>query len=37
VKIICSGELTKKVNIKGLRVTKGAKEAIIKLGGTIEE
>ena len=31
-----SGELTKKVNLKGIAVTKGAKAAIEKLGGTVE-
>lgn len=36
-KIISSGKLERKVSIKGLGVTKGAKEAIIALGGTIEE
>lgn len=36
VKIILSGELTKKVNVKGLRVTKGAREAIESLGGSID-
>lgn len=37
VKVILSGELTKKVNLKGIRVTQGAKEAITKLGGSVEE
>jgi|TARA_R110000868_G_scaffold95666_2_gene262963 large subunit ribosomal protein L15 len=36
VKIILSGELTKKVIVKGLRVTKGAREAIEALGGSID-
>ncbi|KTD75461.1 50S ribosomal protein L15 [Legionella waltersii] len=37
VKIILSGELTKPVKLKGLRVTKGARAAIEGLGGSIEE
>lgn len=37
VKIIASGEVTKKVTIKGLGVTKGARAAIEKAGGKIEE
>ena len=36
VKIILSGELTKAVHIKGLRITKGARKAIEDLGGSIE-
>lgn len=36
VKIILSGELTKKVTVKGLRVTKGAREAIEAQGGSVE-
>lgn len=36
-KIILSGELTKAVKIKGLRVTKGARKVIEDLGGNIEE
>jgi len=37
-KVIASGELgKKKVTLKGLRVTKGAREAIEKAGGKIEE
>ncbi len=35
-KIIASGEVTKAVVIKGLRVTKGAKAAIEAAGGRIE-
>ena len=35
-KIINSGKLTKKVNIKGIPTTKGALEAIKKLGGSVE-
>ncbi len=35
-KVMLSGELTKKVNLKGIAVTKGAKAAIEKLGGTVE-
>lgn len=37
VKIFLSGELTKSVKLKGLRVTKGARAAIEGLGGSIEE
>lgn len=37
VKVILSGELTKAVKLKGLRVTKGARSAIESLGGSIEE
>lgn len=36
-KIILSGELTKAVKIKGLRVTKGARKAIEEQGGSVEE
>ena len=36
VKVIKSGELDKAVKIKGLAVTKGAREAIEAAGGTIE-
>ncbi|MCH9756869.1 MAG: 50S ribosomal protein L15 [Gammaproteobacteria bacterium] len=36
VKIILSGELTKKVVVKGLRVTKGALAAIEAQGGSVE-
>jgi large subunit ribosomal protein L15 len=36
VKIILSGELTKKVVVKGLRVTKGALEAIEAQGGSVD-
>ena len=35
-KIILSGEVNKAVNIKGLLVTKGAKEAIIAKGGKVD-
>lgn len=37
VKVILSGELTKAVKLKGLRVTKGARKVIEDLGGSIEE
>ncbi|CAM3052091.1 50S ribosomal protein L15 [Legionella worsleiensis] len=37
VKVILSGELTKAIKLKGLRVTKGARLAIEGLGGSIEE
>ena len=36
-KVYLSGSLTKAVTIKGLRTTKGAREAIEKAGGKIEE
>ncbi|KTD07989.1 50S ribosomal protein L15 [Legionella jamestowniensis] len=37
VKVILSGELNVPLKIKGLRVTKGARAAIEKAGGSIEE
>jgi large subunit ribosomal protein L15 len=36
-KVFLSGEVTRTINIKGLAVTKGAREAIEKAGGTVEE
>jgi len=36
VKIILSGELTKAIKLKGLRLTKGARKVIEDLGGSIE-
>lgn len=36
-KVILSGELARAVTVKGLGVTKGAREAIEKAGGKIEE
>ena len=36
VKVIKSGEINKAVKLKGLAVTKGAREAIEQAGGTIE-
>ncbi|MEX2525337.1 MAG: 50S ribosomal protein L15 [Gammaproteobacteria bacterium] len=36
-KVIASGEISKAVTVKGLRVTKGAREAIEKAGGKVEE
>lgn len=36
-KVMLSGEVTKAVTIKGLRVTKGARAAIEAAGGKIEE
>lgn len=36
-KIVLSGEISKAVTVKGLRVTKGAKAAIEAAGGKIEE
>jgi len=35
-KVVLSGELTKAVTLKGVGATKGAAEAIAKLGGKIE-
>lgn len=37
VKVILSGELGSAVKLKGLRVTKGARQMIESLGGSIEE
>lgn len=37
VKVFLSGELTKAVALKGIKVTKGAKAAIEAAGGKIEE
>ncbi|EGR2797087.1 50S ribosomal protein L15 [Vibrio navarrensis] len=37
VKVVLSGEISKAVTVKGLRVTKGAKAAIEAAGGKIEE
>lgn len=37
VKVILSGEIDKTVKIKGIAVTKGARAAIEKAGGSIEE
>jgi large subunit ribosomal protein L15 len=36
-KVVLSGEITKPVTIQGLRVTKGAREAILKAGGKVED
>ncbi len=36
-KLIKSGELTRKVSIKGIGVTKGAREAIVAAGGSVAE
>jgi large subunit ribosomal protein L15 len=36
-KVFASGELSRKVAIKGLRVTKGARAAIEAAGGSVEE
>jgi len=36
-KVIASGEVTKAVKLKGVRVTKGARAAIEQAGGTIED
>ncbi len=37
VKVVKSGEVSRAVTVKGLRVTKGAREAIEAAGGKIEE
>ena len=37
VKVIKSGEIGKAVKLKGIAVTKGAREAIEKAGGSIED
>ena len=37
VKVILSGEITRAVNLTGIKVTKGAKAAIEKAKGTISE
>jgi large subunit ribosomal protein L15 len=37
VKVIKSGEITKAVTVKGLKVTKGALEAITAAGGKVED
>ncbi len=36
-KVFLSGDITKSITIKGLAVTKGAREAIEKAGGTVQE
>ncbi len=36
-KVFLSGEVTKAVTLKGIKATKGAKEAIEKAGGKVEE
>ena len=36
-KVILSGELSRAVTVKGLRVTKGAREAIAAAGGKVED
>ncbi|MDO4997747.1 MAG: 50S ribosomal protein L15 [Neisseria sp.] len=37
VKVIASGEIAKRVVLKGIKATKGAKAAIEAAGGTVEE
>lgn len=37
VKVIAKGKLSKKVNLKGIKVSQAAREAIEKLDGSIEE
>lgn len=37
VKIIASGEITKALTVRGIKLTKGAKAAIIAAGGKVEE
>jgi large subunit ribosomal protein L15 len=36
-KVILSGEITKAITVKGLKVTKGARAAIEAAGGKVEE
>ena len=36
-KLIKSGELTRKVSLKGIRVSKGAREAVTAVGGSIAD
>ena len=36
-KVILSGKLTRKVNLKGVGATKGAREAIIAAGGSVAD
>lgn len=36
-RVFLSGEISKAVNVKGIAVTKGAREAIEKAGGKVEE
>ena len=36
-KVFASGEISKAVKLKGVGVTKGAREAIEKAGGSVEE
>jgi large subunit ribosomal protein L15 len=35
VKVIASGSIEKAVKLQGIKLTKGAQEAVIKAGGTI--
>ncbi|NVK31801.1 MAG: 50S ribosomal protein L15 [Gammaproteobacteria bacterium] len=37
VKVMASGEISSKVNVKGIRVSKGARAAIEAVGGSVEE
>lgn len=37
VKVVNSGELTKAVKLSGIKVTAGAKAAIVAAGGSVEE
>ena len=37
VKVMQSGEITRAVTVKGIKVTKGARQAIESAGGKIEE
>jgi large subunit ribosomal protein L15 len=37
VKVFLSGEIKRAVTVSGLKVTKGASEAIIAAGGKVEE
>jgi large subunit ribosomal protein L15 len=37
VKVMLSGEVTRKLTVEGIRVSKGAKEAVEKAGGSVVE
>jgi large subunit ribosomal protein L15 len=37
VKVMLSGEVTRKLAVEGIRVSKGAKEAVEKAGGSVVE
>jgi large subunit ribosomal protein L15 len=37
IKILSNGDLTKKITIKDINITKAAKEKVEKAGGTVEK